>query len=206
MWWPRWARPRAPAQLALGLGEEPLGRFVGAGDDRHGPAASRVIGWPIELVEKVGRSIAKLLSRTRTHPNARLLENSVTAAATEGTGVYRLAPYVALEDCGIEPELFHVQHAKQIKDRKTGYNDSVWLSLHRVVRLGAAELRAAVTVPPAAPLPVPARGRAQPGPQRHLQGAGPGRAAQGGTLTGILATKKRESRTDCWRDRQRPRS
>ena len=63
-------------------------------------------------------------------------EHGVTAAAMEGTGIYWLAPYEALEDAGIEPELFHAQHVKQIKGKKTDYNDSVWLA--RICQFGLA--------------------------------------------------------------------
>ena len=65
-----------------------------------------------------------------------LCEHGVTAAAMEGTGIYWLAPYEALEEAGIEPELFHAQHVKQIKGRKTDYNDSVWLA--RICQFGLA--------------------------------------------------------------------
>ena len=57
-----------------------------------------------------------------------LTGHGVTAAAMEGTGVYWLAPYEALEQAGIEPSLLHAQHVKQIKGRKTDKNDSIWLA------------------------------------------------------------------------------
>ena len=47
-----------------------------------------------------------------------------------------MAPYEALEDAGIEPELFHAQHVKRIKGRKTDCNDSVWLA--RICQFGLA--------------------------------------------------------------------
>ena len=65
-----------------------------------------------------------------------LLSHGVTAAAMEGTGVYWLAPYEALEEAGIAPSLFHAQHVKQSKGRKTDIGDSVWLA--RVCQLGLA--------------------------------------------------------------------
>ena len=54
----------------------------------------------------------------------------------EGTGVYWLAPYEALEQAGIEPALLHAQHVKQIKGRKTDKNDSIWLA--RLCQFGLA--------------------------------------------------------------------
>ena len=62
--------------------------------------------------------------------------HGVTAAAMEGTGVYWLAPYEALEAVGIQPALFHAQHVKQIKGRKTDKNDSRWLA--RICQFGLA--------------------------------------------------------------------
>ncbi len=53
---------------------------------------------------------------------------AVTAAAMEGTGVYWKAPFEALEDAGIHAELFHAQHVKQIRGKKTDVNDSLWLA------------------------------------------------------------------------------
>ena len=65
-----------------------------------------------------------------------LTGHGVTAAAMEGTGVYWLAPYEALEQAGIEPALLHAQHVKQIKGRKTDKNDSIWLA--RICQFGLA--------------------------------------------------------------------
>ena len=64
------------------------------------------------------------------------LSHGVTAAAMEGTGIFWKAPYEALENAGIEVELFHAQHVRQIKGRKTDRNDSIWLA--RVCQYGLA--------------------------------------------------------------------
>ena len=61
----------------------------------------------------------------------------VTAAAMEGTGVYWKAPFEALEDAGIRPALFHAQHVKQIRGKKTDVNDSLWLA--RICQFGLAQ-------------------------------------------------------------------
>ena len=37
----------------------------------------------------------------------------------EGTGVYWRAPFEALEDAGIHPDLLNAQHVKQIRGKKT---------------------------------------------------------------------------------------
>ena len=66
-----------------------------------------------------------------------LLAHGVTAAAMEGTGVYWKAPFEALEDAGIRPELFHAQHVKQIRGKKTDVNDSLWLA--RICQFGLAQ-------------------------------------------------------------------
>ena len=55
----------------------------------------------------------------------------------EGTGVYWKAPFEALEDAGIRPELFHAQHVKQIRGKKTDVNDSLWLA--RICQFGLAQ-------------------------------------------------------------------
>ena len=66
-----------------------------------------------------------------------LLAHGVTAAAMEGTGVYWKAPFEALEDAGIRAELFHAQHVKQIRGKKTDVNDSLWLA--RICQFGLAQ-------------------------------------------------------------------
>ena len=57
-----------------------------------------------------------------------LREHRVSAAVMEGTGIYWEAPFEALEEAGIEPQLVHAQHVKQIKGRKTDVADSIWLA------------------------------------------------------------------------------
>ena len=66
-----------------------------------------------------------------------LRAHGVTAAAMEGTGICWQAPFEALEDAGIHPELFHAEHVKQIRGKKTDVNDSLWLA--RICRFGLAE-------------------------------------------------------------------
>ena len=46
----------------------------------------------------------------------------------EGTGVYWRAPWERLTEAGIRAELFHAQHVKQLKGRKTDIEDSRWLA------------------------------------------------------------------------------
>ena len=54
--------------------------------------------------------------------------HGVGAAVMEGTGVYWVAPFEALERVGIEAILVHAQQVKQLKGRKTDVADSVWLA------------------------------------------------------------------------------
>ena len=42
--------------------------------------------------------------------------------------MYWIAPFRALEDAGIAPQLVHAQHVKQIKGHKTDIQDAVWLA------------------------------------------------------------------------------
>ncbi len=63
-----------------------------------------------------------------------LNSHGVTSAVMEGTGVYWIAPFRALEDAGIYPQLVHAQHVRQIKGRKTDIQDAVWLA--RVCQFG----------------------------------------------------------------------
>ncbi len=123
-----------------------------------------------------------------------LQSHGVTAAAMEGTGVYWLAPYDALEEAGIEPALFHAQHVKQVKGRKTDIGDSVWLA--RVCQLGLA---APGYVPPKRYRRlrqlcryrrklVSERSRAHNRPQKVLDHDG---LRLGGSLTDILGTNGR---------------
>ncbi len=52
----------------------------------------------------------------------------VEAAVMEGTGVYWMAPFEALERAGIKAILVHAQQVKQLKGRKTDVADSLWLA------------------------------------------------------------------------------
>ena len=67
---------------------------------------------------------------------ARLWGHSLTAAAMEGIGIFWKAPYGALEGADLKVELFHAQHVRQIRGRKTARNDSIWLA--RVCQHGLA--------------------------------------------------------------------
>ncbi len=62
--------------------------------------------------------------------------HGVTAATMVGTGVYRKAPFEALEEAGIHANLLHAQHVKQICGKKTDTNDSRWLA--RICQFGLA--------------------------------------------------------------------
>ena len=65
-----------------------------------------------------------------------LREHEVGAAVMEGTGIYWLAPFEALEAAGIEATLVNAHQVKQLKGRKTDVADSVWLA--RVCQFGLA--------------------------------------------------------------------
>ena len=52
----------------------------------------------------------------------------VDAAVMEGTGIYWLAPFEALEAAGIPATLVKAQQVKQLKGRKSDVADSVWLA------------------------------------------------------------------------------
>ena len=49
-------------------------------------------------------------------------------ASREGTGVYCMVPFEALERAGLEAILVHARQIKQLKGRKTDVADSVWLA------------------------------------------------------------------------------
>ena len=72
-------------------------------------------------------------------------EREVDAAVMEGTGIYWLLPFEALEAGGIPVTLVNAQQVKQLKGRKTDVADSVWLA--RVCQFGLAS---ASHVPPKA--------------------------------------------------------
>ena len=65
-----------------------------------------------------------------------LLDREVDGAVMEGTGIYWLAPFEALEAAGIPAMLVNAQQVKQLKGRKTDVADSVWLA--RVCQFGLA--------------------------------------------------------------------
>ena len=65
-----------------------------------------------------------------------LRERGVDAAVMEGTGVYWLAPFQALEAAGIPATLVNARQVKQLKGRKSDVADSVWLA--RVCQFGLA--------------------------------------------------------------------
>jgi len=66
-----------------------------------------------------------------------LTGHSVEAAALEGTGVYWHAPWRALTAAGIEVQLLHAQHVRQLRGRKTDIEDSRWLA--RVCQFGLGQ-------------------------------------------------------------------
>ena len=57
-----------------------------------------------------------------------LRERCVDAAVMEGTGIYWLAPFEALENAGIPATLVNARQVKQLRGRKTDVADSVWLA------------------------------------------------------------------------------
>ena len=65
-----------------------------------------------------------------------LRERQVEAAVMEGTGVYWLAPFEALEQAGIAVALVNARQVKQLKGRKSDVADSLWLA--RVCQFGLA--------------------------------------------------------------------
>jgi len=65
-----------------------------------------------------------------------LRDHAVTAAALESTGVYWKAPLEALEDACIQPALYHAEHVRHVRGKKTDTNDSLWLA--RVCQFGLA--------------------------------------------------------------------
>ncbi len=73
-----------------------------------------------------------------------LLGHGVTAAGMEGTGIYWQAPWTALDDVGIEVELYHAQHVKQLRGRKTDVEDSRWLARICQFGLGRGSLMVSV--------------------------------------------------------------
>ena len=66
--------------------------------------------------------------------SAWLTSHGVSAAAMEGTGIFWRAPWDRVRDAGIEVQLLHAQHVKQLRGRKTDVEDSRWLA--RVCQFG----------------------------------------------------------------------
>ena len=107
-----------------------------------------------------------------------LTSHRVVAAAMEATGVYWHTPWQALTDAGVEAQLLHAQHVKQLRGRKTDVEDSRWLARGAPVRVGAAQFRSLPAVSrPARVEPPPAEaGRpARAGPQSGAEGDRPRR-------------------------------
>ena len=65
-----------------------------------------------------------------------MLARKVDATVMEGTGIYWVAPFKALEASGISVALVNARQVKQLKGRKTDVADSVWLA--RVCQFGLA--------------------------------------------------------------------
>ena len=63
-----------------------------------------------------------------------LKDKQVDAALMEGTGVYWMPTFEALEEAGINALLVHAHKVKQLKGRKTDTSDSAWLA--RVCQFG----------------------------------------------------------------------
>lgn len=86
-------------------------------------------GSPQVKTRVFGTFASDLLEMTRW-----LREHDVEAAVMEGTGIYWVMPFEALEDTGIKPLLVNARQVKQLRGRKTDVADSVWLS--RVCQFG----------------------------------------------------------------------
>jgi transposase len=56
-----------------------------------------------------------------------LIDNGITTAAMESTGVYWLPLYIMLEEAGIEPYLVNAKHVKNVTGRKKDDTDSIWI-------------------------------------------------------------------------------
>ena len=65
-----------------------------------------------------------------------MLDRRIDGAVMEGTGIFWLAPFEALEAAGIPVMLVNAHQVKQLKGRKTDVADSVWLA--RVCQFGLA--------------------------------------------------------------------
>ena len=63
-----------------------------------------------------------------------LCSHGVTACGMEGTGIYWQVPWSALNEAGIEVELYHAQHVRQLRGRRTDVAGSRWLA--RICQFG----------------------------------------------------------------------
>jgi len=55
------------------------------------------------------------------------LNNGVTTAALESTGIYWLALYILLEEAGIDVYLVNAKHVKNVTGRKKDDTDAIWI-------------------------------------------------------------------------------
>jgi transposase len=58
---------------------------------------------------------------------ALLKSKGIKTVAMEATGVYYVAPYLLLEEAGIEPVLVNARHCKNVTGRKADDTDAVWI-------------------------------------------------------------------------------
>lgn len=56
-----------------------------------------------------------------------LLENKITTAAMESTGIYWLPLFLMLEEAGIEVYLVNAKHVKNVTGRKKDDTDAIWI-------------------------------------------------------------------------------
>jgi len=109
-----------------------------AGLDIHGAQITATVGLcaPDGSEPRAATREFSSLARGLAEMTAWLRSHNVQCATMEGTGIYWLQPYEALEDAGILVELVHAQQVRQIKGRKTDVSDSIWLA--RVCQCGLA--------------------------------------------------------------------
>ena len=69
-----------------------------------------------------------------------LCSHKVTDAGMKATSIYWHTPWSALDAAGIEVELYHAQHVKQVRGRKTDVHDSLWPSCICQFGLGRGSL------------------------------------------------------------------
>lgn len=56
-----------------------------------------------------------------------LIENHITTAAMENTGIYWIPLYLMLEEAGIEVYLVNAAHVKNVTERKKDNTDAIWI-------------------------------------------------------------------------------